>query len=356
MERTKFGMMPVYTLAEVQKHSTLQDPWIIIQDFRIPAFHYVHDLTNYQHPGGLKALEPYLGRDASPFFYGKEGLHPHSEEALVELSKFRVGVLDCDVVSSPRFDHIAFSVHDANDTLPFLVQTLGGKEFDAFVSPPMEFQGGQLKFQKGERLEIIQPTAESSFLTRFLARGGPGVHHTTFKVPSLGAAAKKVTDMGFTITGFTPDETISWREFFIHPSQLQGLVVQIVEEKPDMTRPSLEWNSNFPNAKLKPAEEPVNIYGLHVTFPSPDVPMKIWGDLLQGQVEKTANQLTFSWPGSPLRIVVSINGAPNAQLGINHVIAFAGPQHPAHKAATNGILKSPLLGTPFVLLSPTSKI
>ena len=54
---------PVYTLAEVEKHSSRSDCWMVIHN-------KVYDVTNFlgEHPGGEEVLLDLVGKDATESF------------------------------------------------------------------------------------------------------------------------------------------------------------------------------------------------------------------------------------------------------------------------------------------------
>jgi len=96
--------------------------------------------------------------------------------------------------SAYALDHIALGLHRIADGVPFLVGTLGGRYRDG--GPSGAFTGAQWSFAEGEKIELIEPLGEpNGFMYRFLEARGPGVHHVTFKVPDIVAAAERDADL-----------------------------------------------------------------------------------------------------------------------------------------------------------------
>jgi methylmalonyl-CoA/ethylmalonyl-CoA epimerase len=238
-----------------------------------------------------------------------------------------------------RLDHVAIGVPDAAAAPPFLVGVLGGRRHDA--GPGLGFRWWQWRFAGGGVIEVLEPDGPpGGFLHRFLAARGPGVHHVTFKVPDLHAAAQRARERGFEIVGFS-DAFAGWKEAFLHPKQAQGIVVQLAESDPDAEPPPgvpREWP--FP-AEPPAAARPAHLVGLRLAAASAERTLRQWADLLGGSAESRAAEIHFRWPGSPLRIAVEIRtDAPEGPLAIE-LEPHAGLALPAGP--------HPVLGIPFRL-------
>jgi catechol 2,3-dioxygenase-like lactoylglutathione lyase family enzyme len=78
---------------------------------------------------------------------------------------------------------------------------------------------------------VIEPAGADGFLHRFLAARGPGLHHVTFKVSSLAAAAARAEAQGYRLVG--RDETDpDWLVAYFHPKEALGVVVQLGPRSP----------------------------------------------------------------------------------------------------------------------------
>jgi catechol 2,3-dioxygenase-like lactoylglutathione lyase family enzyme len=201
------------------------------------------------------------------------------------------------------FDHIAIAVARMADAPAFLVGTLGGVPDFGWESGGYRF--GQWTYDGGGRIEILEPLSPDSFLHRFLAARGPGVHHVTFKVPSLPEACDRVKAHGYAVVGYS-DRNRHWKEAFLHPKDALGVVVQIVES--DGTRPPGSWQAPPGPADPPP---PVAVLGLRTRARSVERARLQWGDILQGTtlVDDTASTLVYGWSDSPMRIVVDVDAA-----------------------------------------------
>ncbi len=239
-------------------------------------------------------------------------------------------------------DHVAIGVADASLAPPFLVGVLGGRRHDA--GPGAGFRWWQWRFARGAVIEILEPDGPpGGFLHRFLAARGPGVHHVTFKVPDLHAAARRAREHGFEVVGFS-DVFPGWKEAFLHPRQAQGIVVQLAESDPGAEPPPgvpREWP--FP-AEPECAPVAVELLGLHLSAANAERALHQWRDLLGGEAEERGGRLVFTWAESPLRIAVTLDAsAPEGPLSIE-LLPRAGlvlPEGP-----------HPALGTRFCARTP----
>ncbi len=196
-----------------------------------------------------------------------------------------------------QLDHVAIGMARVDDARPFLEGVLGGVEAGGHPGVPFGFL--QWKFVGGGRIEVIYPMGPpDGFVHRFLARGGPRVHHVTFKVPSLDAVCARAEKLGYTIVGSDRSDP-HWQEAFLHPKQAQGIVVQMVESRP---RPDGE---SFPDPPAPAAG--ARVLGPRLSVKSVAAARRQWGELLEGAGWVQGSSLLFRWPESPLVIAVDVD-------------------------------------------------
>src|SRR5207253_6187285 len=199
------------------------------------------------------------------------------------------------------FDHIAIALPRMAAAAPFLCAELGG-EPDA-GQPSGVFAWGTYRFEGGGSIEIMEPAGPSGFLHRFLAERGAGIHHVTFKVPSLAEACARAESTGYDIIGRDESDP-EWKEAFLHPKQALGIVVQFAESGP----PHAGSRPMVPPQGLPGAPPPVTILGLRMRGQSVERAVTQWTTVLQGTAaEGPRGELVFSWRDSPMRLAVEID-------------------------------------------------
>ncbi len=184
-----------------------------------------------------------------------------------------------------------------------LVGQLGGTPAHGGSSPMYRF--GQWRFKGGGRIEILEPADADGFLRRFLRTHGAGIHHVTFRVPSLDQVCARARALGYEIVGHD-DSDPDWKEAFLHPTQALGIVVQFAETSWSGGGGPGHWT---PPAGPPDPPAPVTIVGLRLRARSRERAQTQWGQILEGECTERDDQLIYRWPGSPLRLAVPIDPA-----------------------------------------------
>jgi catechol 2,3-dioxygenase-like lactoylglutathione lyase family enzyme len=206
-------------------------------------------------------------------------------------------------VSEIQLDHIAIATHRLTDAPPFVVGVLGGIPF--FGMDAGAFRFGQWEFEGAGRLEVLEPRGDNGFLHRFLATRGPGIHHVTFKVPSLRETCDRAEALGYTIVSYN-DANLYWKEAFLHPKDALGIVVQLAQASgKGPTRG--KWRTAPPGPANPPP--PVRLVGLRTRARTEARAHRQWSTLLQGAAGREGDTLVYRWPASPLAIAVEIDPA-----------------------------------------------
>jgi catechol 2,3-dioxygenase-like lactoylglutathione lyase family enzyme len=204
-------------------------------------------------------------------------------------------------VPSIAFDHIAFALPRIADAVPFLVGVLGGVPHSGMRGGP-EFRFGTWRYEGGGKLEVIEPVGANGFVHRFLASRGPGVHHVTFKVPSLDEACERARIRGYEIVGYD-DSYDDWKTAFLHPKQALGIVVQFAQTSGG-TEPR-RWK---PPATVANPPAPVTVLGLRMRVSDADRARMQWEGILQGTPTAHGDsRLVYRWPDSPMTLTIDVD-------------------------------------------------
>src|SRR5262245_15845045 len=137
-------------------------------------------------PGRGARVEPERGTGGDASIVTVQILSPGPHRVNDSGAADRVGSTPMDAI---RFDHIAIGARRMSDAPAVLAGILGGTP--AFGETADVFRWGLWTFEGGGGIEVIEPVGADGFLHRFLAQRGPGVHHVTFKVPSLAAVCDR---------------------------------------------------------------------------------------------------------------------------------------------------------------------
>ncbi len=80
------------------------------------------------------------------------------------------------------------------------------------------------------RIELLEPTSETSPVAKFLAKRGEGLHHVSLKVPDLAAVVAKLQKEGIRlVSNEIKMGAGGHRYIFVHPSSAGGVLLELVE-------------------------------------------------------------------------------------------------------------------------------
>ncbi|MFB3916324.1 MAG: methylmalonyl-CoA epimerase [Terriglobales bacterium] len=83
------------------------------------------------------------------------------------------------------------------------------------------------------RIELLEPTAESSPIAKFLAKRGEGLHHVALHVHDIAATVDRLKKAG---TRFVSEEIKvgagGHLYIFVHPASAGGVLLELCEEQP----------------------------------------------------------------------------------------------------------------------------
>ena len=137
-----------------------------------------------------------------------------------------------DVLSSLVTDlhHVAIVVASIDAARPTYVDALGLSPGD--VEHVADQKVNVLVLQAGsQRIELVEPAAADSPVSRFLAKRGGGLHHLAYRVEDLERALERIRAAGLRLIDTEPRPGAhGTRIAFLHPQATGGVLTELVEE------------------------------------------------------------------------------------------------------------------------------
>lgn len=126
-------------------------------------------------------------------------------------------------------DHIGIAVRSLEDALPFWTEALGLKVAGVENVDTEEVKVAFLN-TGSSRIELLEPTHESSTIARHLEKRGRGIHHLTLRVEDLDSVLIRARERGAEVlgSGARPGAGGS-RVAFLHPKSTGGVLLELVE-------------------------------------------------------------------------------------------------------------------------------
>jgi methylmalonyl-CoA epimerase len=80
------------------------------------------------------------------------------------------------------------------------------------------------------RLELLEPTSETSPVAKFISKRGEGLHHVSLRVPDLTAVVEKLKRDGVRLVSNEIKVGAGGHRYvFVHPNSAGGVLLELVE-------------------------------------------------------------------------------------------------------------------------------
>ena len=127
-----------------------------------------------------------------------------------------------------KIHHVALIVASIDTALGFWRDTLG-LELETVMD--IEHDHVRIAFLGvGEsKVELVEPTDDTTGVARFLANKGEGFHHVCFEVPNLAEALMRLEIDGIELIDSAPRRGAEGPVAFLHPRSCHGVLVELIE-------------------------------------------------------------------------------------------------------------------------------
>lgn len=102
------------------------------------------------------------------------------------------------------------------------------------LSPEEVVEGEQVRVVMvptgDSRIELLEPTSETSAIAKFLSKRGEGLHHVCLRVPDLPKTVAKLKQDGVRLVSEEIKTGAGGHRYvFVHPSSAGGVLLELVE-------------------------------------------------------------------------------------------------------------------------------
>jgi methylmalonyl-CoA/ethylmalonyl-CoA epimerase len=125
-----------------------------------------------------------------------------------------------------KIDHIAIAVNDVEESAKVYQQALG---VDSVEFETVESEGVKVAIIHLEngRIELMQPTNDSSPIKKFLDKKGQGLHHMALDTGDIEGEVKRMEGCGIQFLGNIRPGSAGTKVTFIHPKSLHGVLAEL---------------------------------------------------------------------------------------------------------------------------------
>ena len=125
-----------------------------------------------------------------------------------------------------KIDHIAIAVNDVEESAKIYQQALGVDEIEFETVESEGVKVAIIPLENG-RIELMQPTNDSSPIKKFLDKKGPGLHHMALDTSNIEGEVERMEGCGIQFLGKIRPGSAGTKVTFIHPKSLNGVLDEL---------------------------------------------------------------------------------------------------------------------------------
>ena len=125
-----------------------------------------------------------------------------------------------------KIDHIAIAVNDVEESAKVYQQALGADHVEFETVENQGVKVAIIELENG-RIELMQPTNDSSPIKKFLDKKGQGLHHMALDTDNIEGEVERMEDCGIQFLGKIGPGSAGTKVTFIHPKSLDGVLTDL---------------------------------------------------------------------------------------------------------------------------------
>ena len=132
-----------------------------------------------------------------------------------------------------KVEHIGIAIKDLSKANELYTKLLGA---EPYKEETVESEKVKTSFYKSgdTKIELLQASDPESAISKFIEFRGEGLHHIAFEVEDIRAEMARLKGEGFQILSEEPfDGADNKLVCFIHPKTVNGVLIELCQEKKD---------------------------------------------------------------------------------------------------------------------------
>ena len=125
-----------------------------------------------------------------------------------------------------KIDHIAIAVNDVEASAKVYQKALGIDEIEFETVESEGVKVAIIELENG-RIELMQPTNDSSPIKKFLDKKGQGLHHMALDTDNIEGEVERMEGCGIQFLGKIRPGSAGTKVTFIHPKSLHGVLAEL---------------------------------------------------------------------------------------------------------------------------------
>lgn len=125
-----------------------------------------------------------------------------------------------------KIDHIAIAVNNVEESAKVYQQALGVDNVEFEIVESEGVKVAIIHLENG-RIELMQPTNDSSPIKKFLDKKGPGLHHMALETDNIEGEVKRMEGCNVQFLGQIRPGSAGTKVTFIHPKSLHGVLAEL---------------------------------------------------------------------------------------------------------------------------------
>lgn len=130
-----------------------------------------------------------------------------------------------------RVDHIAIAVNNVDEALKNYQKILNVNHLEIETVPHEKVKVAMLELED-TRIELMEPTAPDSPISKFLTERGEGIHHIAITADDIEKDVERAKSQGMRMLGDIRSGSYGRKITFIHPKSLNGVLTEFCEAPP----------------------------------------------------------------------------------------------------------------------------